>query len=224
MKTIIILLSLSALNPALEQDRAKANSTGAVEGIVIGESGEPAENAVINVQPADTQLVGKTPAARSDAGGKFLINGVPAGKNFLFAGNPKQGYPDTQFAVFAPKDIPLVPVIVIAGKATSNITLRMPPRGGRIVGKIVDSENGSPVLTARIHLFQASNPERDISTSPTLGAEFEFVVPPIAYKMEVTAPHYRGWRFVQTGDSGSSDLLKVAPGKSEQVIVKLVRE
>lgn len=225
MGCLISLLLLSALSPAHQQDRsAESSSTGAIEGIVLGENGEPAENAMINVQPEDTQLVGKTPAARSSTGGKFLLTGVPAGKNFLFVGNPKEGYPDTQFAVFTPKDLELVLVVVAAGKTTSNVTLRLPPKGGRIVGKIMDNETGAPVVTARIHLFQASAPERDISTSPTLEAKFEFVVPPIAYKMEVNAPHYKAWRFRQTGDSSSGDLLKVAPGATEQIIVRLTRE
>ena len=218
-----VLLLISVACVGQQTTRNQPPQSGAIKGIVLGADERPVANAIVTVQPEDTNLIGKTPGARSGPDGTFMIKGVPPGKNFVFAGNLKQGYPETEFAVFTPKNALLTAVVVEAGK-TSTLTLHMPPKGGRLVGKIIDDETGNPVLTARIHLFQAADPERDISTSPTLGAEFNFVLPPIGYKMEVNAPHYKPWKFAAQSETVSGDVLKVMPGETEEVVVRLKRQ
>src|SRR5579872_3375233 len=106
---ILLLLSLSGVG---RRPDAQSSSVGTIDGLVLDDKNEPVESAMITSQPEDAQLIGKMPVTKSGPGGRFSLSNVPAGKNFLFVGNPKEGYPDTQLAVFTPKGAPLYEVVV----------------------------------------------------------------------------------------------------------------
>jgi len=200
---------------------SQGDAVGSVEGTVLDDAGHAVENAVISIQPEDVQVTGKLMEGRSRKDGKFSIAGVPKGKSFIFAGKPSDGYPDEQYAVFAPKGVALNSIVIEQGKTTADVIVRLPKRGGTITGKIVDFETGRPVLTARIHLYQADDPDRDISTSTNPDGIFNFAVPAIAYKMEVAAPHYKSWDLKQVAESGKDGTMLVPNSSTREIMVRL---
>src|SRR5690606_10880523 len=103
---------------------------GTISGMVLTPDGQPAGNAHIQVSrneaPHYSGMPNNLPAAKSNADGTFLIEGLPAAKISLFC--QKEGYAPTGF----------VRLELAPGEQLKNVTLQL-QKGYTIKGRVTDA-------------------------------------------------------------------------------------
>ena len=190
--------------------------TGSIEGNVLDDASRPVEKATVTVDLAGRTMIGKGLQAITDADGKFLVTGVPAGDATVTASRADALYPDTRAAVFSsPGDV--ARVAVTSGRTTTGVVVRL-HRGDLLSGRIVDALTNNVVLTARIRIIRLDRPNAYFSSSPTYKGDFRFALPAgKEYKIIVTAPEYLPW-------SGNDRTLVLQAGQVEDVLIRLTRQ
>jgi hypothetical protein len=155
-------LALSALSP-LPQTRAQPAPppSGAVSGIVLSaDTGLP-------IRKGQVRLVSTTPpvtrTAATDAEGRFVLTGVPAGSYAVSASKP--GYLEMVLGASRPgASMAGRQIQVVASQRVENLELKL-PRGSVITGTITD-EFGDPAFNTavRVMRFVYSNGRRYATT------------------------------------------------------------
>lgn len=179
------------------QPRDVPGGTSRVEGIVFDSTrGHPLSGATVF-------LTETRHSTRTDSGGRFAIQGVPAGKNAIGFLHP---YADSVGLVVVPR------AIIVPSEGSLDVQLAIPkgtgclPPGGKggtpaVAGIIIDRETGNPLSGASVTAewrsgtgtTRGSSPFSRISTTET-GADGRFFLcgfPPGA-KVRISARHPRG--------------------------------
>lgn len=221
MKNIAICAILLILSLESFAQQTNISGFGSIQGRVVDADGNPVRSATIIADPVDGTVTGIEHPASSDQQGQFFLDHVRAGNNVISASKTSDYYPETRFAVFAEDLANLPKVFVEAGKTTQGVIIHVGPKGGHLIGKILDSVTGQPVITSRIHLFGQDNPNFDLSTGLDKRGYFEFVLPSRTIGIEITAPGYKQWHYEQNGLSGNSRFLQLKPGSTQELTVLL---
>jgi hypothetical protein len=188
-----------------------------IEGNVVNAvTGEPLRRAAIAMQGARSQE--NNASLNTDAGGRFVLTGLPAGIYTLSA--EKQGFSHT------------APVPVEVGPSKLDITIKLMPFG-RIAGKVVD-DLGDPILNANIQLFRSTvqGGRRVIQPAGTgmtndLGEFHVASLPGGRYFVSATAqPEADGTAYARTFYGGGHDIGAASPielqaGGSERVEIRM---
>jgi hypothetical protein len=194
-----LVLFLVAAGFALgADDLARFNLEGTVVNAVTG---EPLRRASIALQGGLSQE--NNASLSADAGGRFIIPGLPAGDYTVTAA--KQGY------------APTPPVHIALGGTQSEVTIKLLPFG-RINGTVVD-DSGDPIMSANVQLFRAAvqsgrrvmQPAAHATTND-LGEYHATSLPPGRYYVSVTAqPEPDGTAYARTFYGGGPDIGSASP-------------
>jgi hypothetical protein len=124
----------------------------------------------------------------------------------IFAVKEPAGYPNTAFGFYSNHMFPTV--TLTADRPTADITLKVGPPAGVILGSVTDAVTGAPVLASFL-LRRISDPGNWISMSQK--ADYRVLVPPsVEVSVEVSAPGYKTWYY-----GGPSDALGRPPVRLE---------
>ena len=175
---IVVLLSSEGRAPEVQRDAPKASSdTGAISGrVVAADTQVPLAGVMVMVRPADQLptiragvVMGAysgtlSASARTDAGGRFAVAGIPPGRYRLVAEpGPTAGrYLSTRFPDPALDDS--APISVSANQVVDGLVIPL-PRGAVISGRVVD-EAGNPMAFVAVSLQEVLPGER---ARPALG-------------------------------------------------------
>jgi hypothetical protein len=193
---------------------------GSVGGQVVdAHTGEPIAKATVIAEPDDIPAAGKLVNTLTDDSGRFLLYLAPG--PYVIAGSKEQDlYPNTDHAAFATELDSLPKVIVREGRPVRDVILRF-EKGARLNGSILSAQTHEPVITSSILLTRADNTRLWISTGPDSYGRFAIVVPARPFKLQVTAPGYRPWVFKQVNLNGESEVLRLSPESTKEVLIQL---
>ena len=187
----------------LTSSHSVGQTTGSIRGTVINDNGDPVAAAQVRVDPL---MVGpRSDAVRlteTDTVGRFIMNNLDLTSYKVFAMKESAGYPNTAFGFYSHNIFPTV--TLTASVPTANITLKVGPPSGVMLGSVTDAATGA-LVSAGFLLRGTSDPNNWISMSQK--ANYRVLVPPsVEVTFEVSAPGYQTWYY-----GGSSDPLKRAP-------------
>lgn len=213
-----ILLLLSVLLITDSRINAQNSPAGSILGTVVDTNDAPVVGATVTTyHPEETSTKGEWPSTVSDKTGHFRLEAVPPGPNYIFANKLEDYYPETQFGFFTDRE-KLQLVNVEPGKTIGDIKIQLGGEGGRLKGSIIDTSTNQPVLTARILLTRADDTRFMHEQGPDQNGDFDIIVPSRPFTMIITAPGFNKWRFE---NQRNKDVVLIAPGQTETVIVKL---
>ncbi len=141
---IAVLLALAARALVAQQPPPASEGTAVIAGALATSDGQPVRKAQVRAVNTAARL---TRAATSDADGRFVFTGLPAGEYTVSASKP--GHLDTVFGARRPGLTATgTPIRLVAGQKVENITLRL-PRGSVITGVVID-EFGDPAFNVPV--------------------------------------------------------------------------
>jgi hypothetical protein len=145
----MLLLFVSVLSYNLFAQTPK-EATATIAGLVTL-NGEPVRGVTVTLQLQNPTGFDSTPPprAKTDAGGRFRITGVPAGQYILGALAPAFVAENDQPLAFAYR-LQGKTVNVANGETIENVELKL-KRGGVITGRVIDAQ-GEPVVETNVQL------------------------------------------------------------------------
>jgi hypothetical protein len=189
-----ILLSLLAATLCIAASARPAQRTSLlITGQVLNAEGSPVSNVNVYAYPL-APLEGRLPAASSDKEGKFSIPVEHAGKFVVVTSKVADGYPSTYSIFYNLSGNSLPEVLVEENQAPPVVTIRLGPKAGKLLGRIVDAETSQPIKEVQISLCRAEAPMYCHRTSAGGPSEqFQFLVPAVPLTVQVSAPGYKDW-------------------------------
>jgi 5-hydroxyisourate hydrolase-like protein (transthyretin family) len=193
---------------------------GAIQGQVIdAQTGQPVAKAKVLARSDDAGSARILPSVLSDDNGNFFLNDISPGRYVIPASKEDAYYPDTDAAALA-GDMTVLPKIVVKeGEITGNVVIRI-EKGAVLLGRILDAATHQPIAAAKIRLIRADHPAWWLLSAPDLNGHFRFVVPSRPFRVEVSAPGYRMWRY--SGSQG--DILLLKKESQESVTIMLDKD
>jgi carboxypeptidase family protein len=169
--------------------------TASVEGTVTDGSGGPIQGAVVIAQPplGDSQET----SAKTDAEGKYRIEGVAVGRVQIQAGRAESGYQSRTFLSLSEGDV-----------GHADFTL---PETSSVEGRLVAKVGGAPRLQFQVRLYQTARREAHDAEVNDEDGTFHADVPP---------GDYRAVAYESTGSQRgplASASVKVEAGKTARV-------
>jgi hypothetical protein len=197
------ILVAAWLNVLLLFGFASGQSLGSISGTVLDEKGAPVVKAQVRVEPLDSRpMAMPVRMVETDKDGHFTMNSLALASYKLFAVKESAGYPNTSFAFYSNHMFPTV--TLTAGLPKADITLKVGPPSGVILGTVASAVTSEPV-SATFLLRRVSDPDNWISFSQR--ADYRALVPAsVAVFVEVSAPGYKTWFY-----GGPTDTLKRPP-------------
>jgi hypothetical protein len=195
---------------------------GAIEGQVLDAQGRPLAGAKVDGFPLQGQRdAGVLPTTFTDQNGKFFLDGVMPGTHLISASKEEEGYPSTFFAFFVVDPKATSEVTVYNQQVTEGVLLRLGPKAAKLVGQIVDAQTGRPVNDAEMVLSRVDNPNHRYSIGPNRGeGRFERLVPPVAFKLKVSARGYEEWNYGKDSN-GEAQYIQIAPDGRMELLIRL---
>lgn len=210
--TLVGIMAICRFGYAQEIQSAPPPGYGAIEGIVLSENGKPLAGANVSTSLVGKSMPGVKTFAVTDEYGAFLLDHVRLGLNMIHVQKDDAGYPDSSFAFFA-GDIAAIPTVLVEeGKVSRNVLVKMDSQGANLTGRIVDSETGKPVVSARIK-FVREHTNAFVSIGPDINGNFDVSVPSRPFRMEVSATGYRTWAF--------KEVILLSSGTHKQLPIRL---
>lgn len=196
-----------------------APTLGAIEGRVVDAEGHPVTGVRVYTNLI-TEPGTRGPITFTDTDGKFFLTNLRSGTHMIHAVKETDGYADTLFA-FSVVTLESVPKVAVReGQTTRGVTVNLGPRSARLVGQVVDSETRLPIPNAQITLDRsdAANPNMYISFS---AKSFDVLVPPVGFRIKVSAPGYREWRYQSKTGKNTTESLILKTGAVKELMVHL---
>lgn len=183
---------------------------GAVSGCVLGDKGQPVPDARVTAD-RNASSASPLPGADTDELGRFIIINLQPSSYILRASKEEEGYMPTDSAFHA-AGFTTTPqqVEVDEGQVTSDVIVWMGPKGANLVGVIVEQGTSKIVEDAQITLRRLDNPDYLYSTGPNKPGEFNLLVPPVPFTIEVSAPNYETWCYKKDSSEKQIDALQSA--------------
>jgi hypothetical protein len=202
---------------------ASEGGYGSIEGSVLDVAGQPIAAArvyAITMQPSASI----TPTAVTDAAGKYVLEGVPAGLNMVAAGKREAGYADPVHD-FADPSQAMPEVLVRPGQATKGVVIKLDRKAACIRGEVRDGETGALLRRGGIAFLHAEDPQTYMGTGVGRAGDFNILVPSFfPFRMRVSAPGYASWYYGPDGTEGHAEPLHLTPGETKQITVRLQPE
>lgn len=182
----------------------------AIAGTVHDLQGRPVVGAVVYAYDK-ARVVGRfiRLETRTKADGRFVIKNLLPASYRVQAYKEADGYPDPFFAFFktnrnAWKDVE------VSANQVSTVALELGPKGARLAVSVRD-EAGNPIAAGLA--FQRVS-EREPSYSESVDPDSVVVVPPVAFRVIVSASHFDQWQ---------SEVLRPKSGETISLSVRLKR-
>jgi hypothetical protein len=206
MKVITMLCSLVMLLSTMLY--AQTSEQGRITGTVLNEDGQPVVHAVACVLALGghkTECNGLT-----DQGGQFEIQHLSIGTFSVFATKEEDGYSDQgpgQQVVLTPQD------------PSANITIKLKPKAGILIGTVTDSLTRKPWDKILV-IYAATDGTSSGNMGMYMGGEFRCNLPTTSdLVIIVSALGYKPWVYSDP-DNGLS--LHLASGEQKLLDVELV--
>ncbi|HEY0003865.1 MAG TPA: carboxypeptidase regulatory-like domain-containing protein [Pyrinomonadaceae bacterium] len=199
-----------------------ASQFGAIEGRVVDNAGRGIAGAVITAIPLDQSGMTTQPVAHADPYGRFLLIDLPPGSYMLYAAKEEAGYLGTSYSFFVVNQATIPRASVAAQQITQDIVLQLGAKAARLVGRVLDATNGTPVENAEMMLIRADDPNNYHLTGPNkTGGIFQLIVPTVPFKIRVSARGYRDWYYGADGTKERSGIMRIEPDTTRELIVPL---
>ena len=221
--SISLFLGLVLQHSAPAQPAAAQPSpgSGAVEGRVFDEKGQPVSDATVYAFRPDKPSAGLRSEVRTDAMGAFFLDSVQPGLNRICAVDEKEYYPDTN-ATFYDSAVPYPEVNVHEGKVVRGVIIRVGPKAGRLVARVVDARTGQPIERGGVTFYEPRSSQGYMGTSLRRGGRFNLLVPSTKpFRMRAWAHGYTTWYYGKDGTQAGAEPLRLAPGTTKEIIVRL---
>ena len=205
------LLVLSSLTSAEEAEIGE----GVIQGVVLGERGQPVHSARVHAELKGVGTVKKIRYVETDENGFFVIDGLIFGDYYVDAMKEEEGYGSTDGGFF--NDLPPISAEVSARHRIAQVVVNLGPKACVLTGTISDATTGKPI-PASFWLAQVKNRNKWMGTSaaPT----FRVLIPSSKeMEVKVSAPGYEPW--VYPDPAIPSQLLRMNPGSEISLDIRL---
>ncbi len=193
-----------------------------ITGQVLDEQDRPVSGATVSAHIIGG-LKGRLPMSTSDLHGKFTLAVNQTGSYRVTAAKPVAGYPSPFNPFYNPTEDLLTPVLVKEDLVVPFATVRLMPKTGKLVIRIVDSETKQAVNDVQVTLCRAESPKychRLADQNPD--KQFDTLVPLAPFTLQISAPGYKDWYGLE--GTGEQPLrLQVASGTTKLLSVFLER-
>jgi hypothetical protein len=188
---------------------AQTPQLGRITGIVLNEDGQPMVHAAACISASGSS---KTECnVFSDEGGHFEIQHLASGTFFVFATKEEDGYSGQNQGRGQR-------VVLNSEGSVANVTIKLAPKSGTLIGTVRDSVTGKRVDRIRI-MYVASDGGSTGSAGPYMG-EFRFNLRTASdFVIVVSAPGYKPWVYTDPADGPS---LHLASGEQKSLAIELV--
>src|SRR5262245_8589441 len=119
----------------------------------------------------------RLPCSQADDKGRFSITIEEPGQYRILAWSEKEGYAAVFNPAFGVPAVPLPEVQVDAGRAQHSVVVRLGPKLGRFIARVVDAETGQAVSTGHFEVKVRSDHSAFVRETPYSDGRFELVVP-----------------------------------------------
>ena len=218
--TLIIAGVIFAAKVPSYTPRQDAADSGAMTGRVLDEDGQPVAGAEVYANRGGSPM-GRLPRALSDERGEFSFRDLVPGTYTLHASQDRGGYLRTDSAFHLPGYFTNPQASVTERQTVTDVEVRVGPRGAKLRGTITDLLTGGPVKGAQITLRRVDNPDYSYSTGPNLKGDFDIIVPPEPFTIEVSEPGHEVWAHNKGDLKPQGEPLKLSPGETKKLIIRL---
>lgn len=194
-------------------------SYGMVKGQVLNTEGQPVS--WVDVSAYNTVSgSGRVPHDYTDEEGRFLIKRLPPGNYRITAEKREDRYAptDSPFHSAGFVDVPLVDVY--EQETTPDVTVRLGPKAARLIARVLDAATNKLVREATITLRRVDRPEYSYSKGHDVGGKFRALVPPLPFRIEVSAPGYKAGHRRQD-NSTEADVVLLQSNAVEEFVIFL---
>jgi hypothetical protein len=181
------------LSVAEARELAKAQKFGNASGRVIDLTGRPVVNAAVH---AWSSRMGIVPVAATNSRGAFIFRHLEIGKYYLSVEKDYAGYADTENRFYAAGFAEKSAIVLEEGKTVQCGDLRMGPKAGKLIGTIRDAANNQVIVSAptgqvrKLVLSRVEDPLNSYSAGISIHGNFEVLVPPVPFRVQVVATGY----------------------------------
>lgn len=193
---------------------------GAIEGRVLDARGQPVTGVKVYCMVLGHPPMGRRLSAYTDNQGEFFLDTVEPGTNEVYTAKEDEGYPDTASPFANPLTIPKI--LVREHQITRGVEVKLGPKGGKLVVRIVDATTNKPISTATMVLYAADNPANSFSSGPNKpDGEFQFLVPSVPLRIKITSPGYEDWWYTESNGSAKPGKILLSPGSVRGLSISL---
>lgn len=220
---ILVVIGLSfALTRPLPIAQDIARYSGAITGRVLDNEGESVSGAEVYAY-CPTSPMGKLPRAFTDTQGNFRFTDLASGMYTVSAAKEEDGYPHIDNLFYAAGFVEPPQVSVYEQQTTSDVVVQLGPKAAKLIGRVMDFATGKPLKNAgvEITLSRVDYPNYSYSTDPDVEGDFEILVPPVSFTIEVSTPGYEKWQYRNKGSNQPLDALQLAQGETKRMIIAL---
>lgn len=198
-------------------------SGGVVLASVFDHAGRHIEGALVRADRLDSGMtLSVVPECLTDSSGRCSLDNLPPGRYTVNAGKQQDGYPN-MYIPFYRRGEPAKTIEVKAQTKPVNVSIVLGPKGAWVHLSVVDAATGKRIENPTIILRRALSPDDFLSTN--LGLNSEILLPSDDdVLMEVKAPGYRMWHLVESSGISSDKPLRLHPGETRQLSIRLNRE
>ena len=192
MKTAFLFVAFLLLATAVSQQRDKPRPKGAIQGITIGDDGQPAKGIRLTAHPVGGVVRGPVfPSAITNDTGEYRFENLPRwGRYSVYAEDDDAGY--SRFST-GPADCESWEVEVTPAHPEAEFKVYLPPKAGFLQIHLTNRSRGFDISRMRVVVMPTEGPE-----SPGLtivgGSSHVILVPPDKnLLLHVTSDGFREW-------------------------------
>jgi hypothetical protein len=206
----VVLLVFAALLTCA-QTAIKSPRNGVIVGTVLNEEGQLVDHAMVCTSVTAGNKTSINCLVPTDKEGRFTIEHLEIGTYRVFAINEAEGY---SIENQGPGQV----VRITADEPWADVTVRLRPKGGVLIGSIRDKMNSKPIKTASVRYLAIDNGGGGFGRTD---GEFQMTVPADCDLLIVaSAPGYKGWVYTDTS-SPSRPVLRLASGERKVLEIEL---
>jgi hypothetical protein len=197
---------------------AQTAGSGSICGTVLDENGQLGKDIRLTAVYLGAHS-GPYPATRSDDSGHYCLVNVPYGDNAPAADDPKRGYPNPQWSVYAgdiSKSNPEGVAHLTVEHPRATIAIRIPYKAAFLTLHLTDAITGKPQTNLFYKLNVQADPRRFMSGSQ-YAADPLLLPPNENVLLKASASGYREWPY----DGSPGYVLNLLPGERKTIEIPL---
>lgn len=191
---------------------------GVVTGRVLDDSNHPVAGVTVYSLITDRPPRGRISSAMTDDQGTFTLTCAEIGRNSIHVAKVDDGYPDTLLTPFM--DAKSIVVVDVKHERPSTLDVRLPPRAGRLSGRLVDAATKKSIEGAVVTLCRAESPYdcHPMNANQT-ATGFSYLIPPVPFTVRASAPGHMN--HVERDSKGRPNVIRIAPGTTKTLNLTL---
>jgi hypothetical protein len=192
---------------------------GLITGTVYYGDGGVVSGATVYASPMGRPMEMIVPHAQTNEEGHFTISHLWLTKYAVEAAKTDEGYPDKSLQFYS--DGKFETVILTPRRPMAEITLRLGPKAGILIGTVSDAVTGAP-LSPCVELRRASKPDNFLSASGLIKPEYRLLLPSnTGVYVKIWLDGYRFWYYPGTDEKSQSKPARLAPGEVQILDIRL---